>query len=328
MKAKKITSLLLAAFMCISAVLTLGSCKKTSDEKTNVYMIVGPTGIGAVSLLEKSSAETPDTKGNYHFELVEQSEITAKITNHEADIAALPTNVASTLYAKNKGEIVVLAVNTLGVLYILDVTGEINSVSDLSGKKIYSTGQGANPEYILKYILEKNGVDDAEIEFLSDNSELATKMISGDVQIALVPQPVATQVTVKNPNVKIALDMTKEWEKVGGDSALMMGCVVTTKEYLENHKKEVNTFLDEYKASIESVLSDIENAASLCEKHGIIASAAIAKKAIPYCNLCFITGDEMEKALSGYLGVLFEANPASVGGALPDSDFYYKGYES
>lgn len=329
MKIKKILSALLALSLIIMSVALLGSCGKKNDEKMSVFVLKGPTGVGAVSLMDKSSAENTDTKGNYEFTLVSSAdEIRAKLLNGEANIAAVPTNLASTLYSKTDKDIVVLAVNTLGVLYILDSTGEIKNVKDLSGKTIYSTGQGSNPEYILEYVLEKNGVTDAKIEFLSENDELATKMISGDIEIALVPQPVATQITVKNQNVKIALDMTEEWNNIGGDSALMMGCVVTTKKYLENHKKEVNTFLDEYKASIETVLSDVDAAAALCEKHGIIPAAAIAKKAIPYCNLCFKTGEEMEKALSGYLKVLFDANPKSIGGALPESDFYYKDYEN
>ncbi len=327
MKAKRLISIILACVLVLGAALSAASCGK-NDEAMNIFVLKGPTGVGAVSLIDKASAETPETKGNYNFNLVSSAdEIRAKILSGEADIAAVPTNLASALYNKTEKDLVVLAVNTLGVLYILDATGTINSVSDLAGKTIYSTGQGANPEYVLRYILAENGVTDANIEFLAENDEMATKMISGDIKIALVPQPVATQITVKNQDVKIALDMTEEWDKIDSESALMMGCIVTTKTYLEKNEKAVKAFLDEYKASIEAVLADVDAAASLCEKHGVIPAAAIAKKAIPNCHITFITGEEMETALSGYLKVLFDANPQSIGGALPDSGLYYKGYE-
>jgi NitT/TauT family transport system substrate-binding protein len=227
----------------------------------------------------------------------------------------------------NKGEdVVMLAVNTLGVLYIMDATGAINNVSDLSGKTITATGQGSNPEYILKYVLEQNGVKDVTINFMDDAAAISAGMVSGSIEIAMLPQPVATATAVQGKNagktIRPVIDMNAEWEKIAGnsDSALMMGCVVTTKAYLNANKEKVDLFLKEYKASIEAVLADVDAAASLCEKHGIIAKAPIAKQAIPKCNLTFVTGADMKAAMSVFLAAM---PIASIGGALPGDDFYY-----
>lgn len=340
MKLKKIISLMLV--LAIS-VLAFASCGNTGDANTtgdntaantdpvNVYVISGPTGVGAVSLMEKSA--NAQTEGKYNFVLAEnQLKAQAAFLNGEADIVAMPTNMASSLL--NKGEdVVILAVNTLGVLYIMDATGTVNNISDLAGKTITATGQGSNPEYILKYVLEENGVNDVTINFMDDASAISAGMVSGDIQIAMLPQPVATATVIqaKNAGKTIApvIDMNAEWEKIAGesDSALMMGCVVTTQAYINANKEKVDLFLKEYKASIEAVNADVEAAAALCEKHGIIAKAAIAKQAIPKCNITFATGTEMKAKLTGYFAVLHAANPASIGGKMPADGLFYMGYE-
>ncbi len=310
---------------------TGGEGTPANTDPANVYVISGPTGVGAVSLMEKSEAGT--TEGKYNFVLAEnQLKAQAAFLNGEADIVAMPTNMASALL--NKGEdVVILAVNTLGVLYIMDATGTVKSISDLAGKTITATGQGSNPEYILKYVLEENGVENVTINFMDDASAISAGMVSGEIEIAMLPQPVATATVVQGKNagktITAAIDMNAEWEKIAGesDSALMMGCVVTTNAYLNANKEKVDLFLKEYKASIEAVLADVDTAASLCEKHGIIAKAAIAKQAIPKCNLTFATGETMKAKLTGYFTVLHTANPASIGGKMPADSLFYTGYE-
>ncbi len=326
MKAKKLLALLLAAML---ACFTLVSCGKEELTEVSVGVISGPTGVGAVSLMEKAS--NGETEGTYNFTLAaNQEDAKAKFLNGEIDIVAMPTNLAATLYAKGE-DIVVLTVNTYGVLYILDATGEINSVTDLAGKTITATGQGSNPEYILKYILAENGVENATVEFMDDASAISAAMVSGEVKIAMLPQPVATTTVIQakqaGVTINTALDMTEEWNKVSDDSSLMMGCMVTSKAFIEAHPYAVEVFLKEYEVSIEAVLADTEAAASLCETHSIIPKAAVAKQAIPKCNLCFVTGEEMKAELSGYLAVLYEANAKSIGGSMPADDFYYMDYE-
>ena len=339
MKFTKIIALMLALVLSVCAFASCSPAETTApgvnppanNDPMNVYVISGPTGVGAVSMMEKSA--NGETEGKYNFVLAEnQEKAKAAFLNGEADIVAMPTNMASALF--NKGEdVVMLAVNTLGVLYIMDATGTVNSIADLEGKTITATGQGSNPEYILRYVLEQNGVKNVTLNFMDDGAAISAAMVSGSIEIAMLPQPVATATTVQGKNagktIKPVIDMNAEWEKIanGADSALMMGCVVTTKAYLDANKEKVDLFLKEYKASIEAVKADVDTAASLCEKHGIIAKAAIAKQAIPKCNITFATGAEMKAKLTGYFTVLHAANPASIGGKMPADGLFYTGYE-
>ena len=339
MKFTKIIALMLALALSVCA---LASCSPSAttdpgvtppanNDPANVYVISGPTGVGAVSMMEKS--KNGETEGKYNFVLAEnQMKAQAAFLNGEADIVAMPTNMASALF--NKGEdVVMLAVNTLGVLYIMDATGTVTNIKDLEGKTITATGQGSNPEYILRYVLEQNGVKNVTINFMDDGAAISAAMVAGTVEIAMLPQPVATATAVQGKNagktIKHVIDMNAEWEKIanGTDSALMMGCVVTTKAYLNANKEKVDLFLKEYKASIEAVIADVDTAAALCEKHGIIAKAPIAKQAIPKCNITFATGADMKAKLTGYFTVLHAANPASIGGKMPADGLFYMGYE-
>ena len=204
---------------------------------------------------------------------------------------------------------------------------EAAAVADLKGKTIYAPGQGANPEYILRYVLTGNGLDpdkDVTLRFVGEGSELLTVWQSDPEAIIMAPQPVATSILMQNENAKTLFDMTEEWDKIaGGDSTLMMGCVIVRNEFLQANPGAVELFLQEYAASIEKAQSDVEGTAALCQQYGLIPKAALAQKAIPSCGLTFVTGAEMKTGLSGYLQVMFDANPKSVGGALPGDNFYY-----
>lgn len=301
----------------------------SSAEKTkvNVFAIKGPTGVGMVNLMK---ADEEGSVGNdYSFQIVSApDEISGKLSSGEADIAACPTNMAATLYGKTEGKLLkMLAVNTLGVLYIMENGDSIQSAADLRGKTIYTTGQGANPEYVLKYVLEKNGIDpetDVKIEYVSQNEELAALLANGTAQVAMVPEPTVTTILAQKPELRVALNVTEEWDKAsGGASKLMMGCVVVRSAFAAEHPEAVETFLAEYKASVEKAAAELENTAALCESYGIIPKAAVAKQAIPRCNLVYIDGAEMKAQISGYFDVLYAANPKSVGGAVPDEAFYY-----
>ncbi|MBR2489230.1 MAG: ABC transporter substrate-binding protein [Clostridia bacterium] len=335
---KKILSLILAIIM-VFGLAACGTEPQNTDSSipqnsevtyadANVYVLSGPTGIGAANL--KSKADKKETAVNYNVTVVAKpDEVVAKISNGEADIAAIATNLAAKLYNKTNGGISILAVNTLGVLNVVTPEGvEVTSLADLKGKKVYTTGQGSNPEYIINYLFEKNGIKkdtDLTLEFKAEGTELLTVWANDPTAVIIAPQPVATTLTVQNPKAKIAIDLTDEWEKLGDGSALMMGCVVVRNEYLKENKATVDKFMEEYKASVEAANKDIDGTAALCETYGIVAKAAIAKKAIPNCNLCFISGNEMKTKLSGYLNVLFNADKTAVGGKLPEDGFYYEG---
>ncbi len=307
--------------------------KPVEKAKVRITTIAGPTGVGMAQLMAQNDAQK--TANAYDFNVVDDpTKAVAAITGGSADIAAVPTNLAATLYKKTSGKVQILAVNTLGVLYMLDNGAGIGSVADLKGKEIYSSGQGANPEYVLRYILEKNGLDpdqDVTLHFVEDNDALTAAIVQGKAKVAMVPEPKVTACLVQMKAAgktvpTVALNMTEEWNKVaGGNSTLMMGCVIARKEFVEKNGAAVQAFLKEYESSITAVKSDVEAAAGWCETYTIIPKAAIAKQAIPRCGLTFVTGAEMKRQLSGYLDVLFKANPQVVGGSMPADDFYYAG---
>ncbi len=290
-----------------------------------VACMTGPTGVGMAKLMADAEAKT--TANNYTFTVASAAtEINAKFLNGEINIASVPTNVAATLYNKTNGKVRMLAVNTYGVLSVLEKGNTIQSVADLKGKTIYSTGKGQNPEYILKYILTENGIDpekDITINFVS-SEDLVQKLISGEAEIALAPEPAATTVMVKNAELRRALSINDEWSKVS-DTQLMMGCVIALDSYVAANAEAVAKFLEEYEKSIEFATTNIDEAAKYCATYKITASEAIAKKAIPTCNLCYVVGEAMKTNVNGYLNVLFTADATSIGGAMPKDDLYYIG---
>ena len=331
---KSLVSLLLALTLALS-LNACGTQANTEPEQpddtpapaeVNLYVLSGPTGIGAMNLW--AAADAGETQNTYHITMPgANDEVVAAISNGDADIAAVATNLAAILYNKTSGGVTVLAVNTLGVLSLLGNGQEVATVADLAGKTIYAPGQGANPEYILRYVLTGNGLDpdkDVTIQFVGEGSELLTVWQTDPEAIIMAPQPVATSILMQNENAVTIFNMTDEWDKVsGGDSTLMMGCVIVRNEFLQENPGAVALFLQEYAASIEKAQSDVEGTAALCEQYGLIPKAALAKAAIPSCGLTFVTGAEMKSALSGYLQVMFDADLKSVGGAMPGDDFYY-----
>lgn len=345
-KSTKLLSLLLA----LSMLFTLAACGTTGtddpsstgaasgaqstapaaqDVTLNVATLKGPTGIGMVKLMK--DAKDGSTANKYNFTLAgAPDEITAKFMKGEFDIAAVPVNLAATLYNKMKGNVQVMAVNTLGVLYILENGNSIHSISDLKGKTIYATGKGATPEYILNYLLEQNGIDpekDVTIEYKSEHAELATLMASGKAEICMLPEPNVTSVLRENKDVHRALNLTTEWdkatEKAGKKSTLAQGCIIVNKEFAQKNKGAVDKFLTEYKASVDYVTASAVDASQLVEEFGIMPKALIAELAIPNCNIIFLEGDTMKSTMQANLNVLFQANAKSIGGAMPGDDFYY-----
>ncbi|MGN1201897.1 MAG: ABC transporter substrate-binding protein, partial [Eubacterium sp.] len=333
-KMKKILSVFLAVIMVFAFAACSAGEKEEANNTTapvqkidvNAYVISGPTGIGAVQMMNK--ADNGEGSENYHFTVAAApDEVVSKISTGEADIAAVATNMAASLYNKTQGGVKIIAVNTMGVLYVLNNTGaEINSIADLNGRKIYTTGQGANPQYIINYLLTENSIDpetDVTIEYKAEGSELVPVWATEPDAVIIAPQPVAATIAAKYEGSTQSLDLTDEWEKAAPESSLMMGCVVVRTEFLEENPDAVEAFLADYEQSINAVSNDVEGTAALCEQYGIVASAAVAKNAIPYCNICFVTGDEMKNQLTGYLNVLYDADPTSIGGAMPDDNFWY-----
>ena len=327
--------------LCFALMFTLVGCSNadnnssapvvdntSSDDYVGIDMTVaclkGPTGVGMAKLMD--DAANGKTANNYTFTLASAAdEISGKIVNGEVNIASVPTNLAAKLSAKTEGKITMLAVNTLGVLSILENGEKIKSVADLKGKTIYSTGEGSNPEYILRYVLKMNRIDpdnDVTIKFVATNDELVANLVSGTAEIAMVPEPAATTVLTKKDTLRRALSISEEWDKIS-ETSLMMGCVVALTSYVEANPEAVEKFLEEYEESIEYVTDNRKNAAILCEKHQIIPSSKIAYDAIPGCNVTFVTGAEMKESIVDYYQVLASYDRTAIGGKQPNANFYY-----
>lgn len=311
------------------------SAKDAGNEQvTNIKIaaLKGPTAMGMVKMM--ADVEEQSAQGiNYEFTIAGSvDEITPNLlVQGKLDIAAVPANMGAIFYNNTNAGVQVLAINTLGVLYIVDIGDEVHSVEDLKGKTIYASGKGATPEYALKYILSANGIDpdkDVTIEWKSEHSEcVAALAASGaDSGIALLPQPFVTTAQAQNDKIKIALDLTEEWDKLQETaelpSALLTGILVARTDFVRENPEAVAAFMDAYKASVEYVNANVADAAALIENYNIVP-AAVAEQALPYCNIVFIEGSEMQDKLSGYLNVLMEQNPKAIGGALPDEGFYY-----
>ena len=325
---KKLTSLLLSAALMIS-LLACGAFAAKTERGVRIAGLKGPTTMGLVNLLDMERSG----KASQHYDLQlygAADEIVPKLIKGELDMAAIPANLAATLYQKTNGGIQVMAVNTLGVLYVVEKGDSIHSFADLKGRTILSTGKGTTPEYVLRYLLTRNGLDpdkDVKIEYYSEASEVTAQMAASKKDaIAVLPQPYVTVASTQVEGLRVALDLTEEWDKLqeGGEapSSMITGVVVARKAFVEANPDAVKAFLTEYAASVAYVNENVDEAAKLIGEYGIVAEN-VAKVAVPKCNIVCITGEEMKTKLSGYLNVLFAQNPAAVGGQLPDDGFYY-----
>lgn len=323
---KKIVALATAILITLVGFTSCGT--KADPVDVNVMALKGPTAMGMVKFMKDVDDKAIDDN-NYNFEIVSAiDEVTPALVKGEVDIAAVPANMASVLYNNQDKNIQVLAVNTLGVLYICETGDSVKTVKDLKGKTIYASGKGATPEYALNYILEGNGLvpgKDVKIEWKSEHSECVAAIAKDENAIAMLPQPFVSAAQVKNPKINVALDLTKEWDSLQeekDDSTLITGVVVARKDFIEKNPEAVEAFLENYKKSVDYVNENTEDAAKLVGEYDIVP-AKVAEKALPQCNIVLLTGDEMEDKLSGYLEILAKQNAKAVGGKVPEDDFYY-----
>ena len=324
---RKVTAVALS-FAMLGALLTgCGSGKAEEKVTVKVGALKGATTLGLLPLEDK--AANGEAGENYEFSMMTAAdELLPMMIKGELDIALLPSNVASILYQKTNGGVTVIDINTLGVLYMVSGDSSVTGVEDLAGRTIYLTGKGTTPDYVLHYILSGNGMDadsDCTLEYKSEATEVAALLAENPDAIGLLPQPFVTAACAQNDALSVILDMNAEWEKLQGEdgSRLVTGVTVVRNEFLQEHENAVATFMEEHQASAQSMNSDVENGAKLAAASEIIAKEPIALKAIPKCNITYIDGADMKQALSGYLEVLYEQNPESIGGALPGDDFYY-----
>ena len=345
---KRILAVVLAALL----VFTFAACQNNDDknpssesnpastpvdyngEKIRIIANKGPTGMGLVQLMDSDIYDVQLTG--------DPTEIPALVATGAVDIATIPLNLAANIYKKTSGGVKMIGINTLGVLYVVANGININSLSDLKGQTVYATGQGATPEFIINYILEENGLkDDVKVEYLGEHSELATKMISGDVTLSILPEPFVTLVTSKNSNCKVSVSLTDEWEKINPNAELSMGCVIASTDFIKNNPEGLAKFISDNKASVEYVNVNPTQASekivskeiideavfavdtTLSEKKQAAAKEEKAVKVISRCNIVFIDGQDMIDIADANFSVYFNADPASIGGEMPSAELYY-----
>lgn len=330
---KKILSILLTMLMVLSVVgcshhaeNTTSDTNETKSERAIVRLggLKGPTSMGMVKLLDDD--ENGKTENDYEFTMAASAdELTPKLLKGELDILAVPANLGAVLYNKSNGAVKMVAVNMLGAIYIVEKNGNtINTLSDLKGKTIYATGKGSTPEYVLAYLLSQSGLDiakDVTIVWKSEPTETVAAMATQENAIAMLPQPFVTVAQTQIQTLRVAVDLYAEWEKLGVDSKFITAGIIVNSKFAENNPEAVQRFLKEYAESTKYVKENVDKASELIEKYDIV-KAAIAKKALPQCNIVCITNDNMKQSVLGYFKVLFDQNPASVGGTLPGDDFF------
>lgn len=323
---KKTISLILVLALIVVAFAGCAAQPKEEDVTIRIGGLKGPTSMGLVKVMADN--ETGSAANDYAFTIAGSAdEVTPKLIQGELDIAAVPANLASVLYNNTEGAVQLLAINTLGVIYIVEKGETVASVADLAGKTIYATGKGSTPEYALRYILSENGIDpdkDVTIEWKSEPTEVVSTLASAEGGVAMLPQPYVTVAQSSVEGLRIAIDLTEAWDALENGSMLLTGVLLVRKDFAENHPRAIADFLKEYEASTAYVNENNADAAQLIEKFDIV-KAAVAEKALPYCNITYIAGADMKAPMDGYLKVLYDQNAASVGGTLPGDDFYYEG---
>lgn len=314
----------------VTAESTVASAEETSQNTdgtvVRVASLKGPTSLGLLFLMDK--AEKGETSNAYEFQMATGAdEILPLMVKGDLDIALIPANVASILYHKTQGGVEVIDINTLGVLYMVSGENDLADLTDLKGKTIYLTGKGTTPDYVLQYLLTANGmsVDDVTLEYKSEATEVASVLAEDPTAIGLLPQPFVTAACMQNDALKVIFDLNEEWNKIQGvsGSSMVTGVTVVRKEFLAEHEDAVKSFMEEHKASAEAINADPVTGAALAVEAQIVAKEPIAQQAIPGCNITYMDKADMKQALSGYLDVLFHQDSQSIGGGLPESDFYY-----
>lgn len=318
--------MLILAVMAVLLLGALAGCgQREKPAAVRVGGLKGPTSMGLVFLREQ--AQSGQAAQEYEFTMaVAADELLPLMIKGELDIALIPANVASVLYNKTEGGVSVIDINTLGVLYLVSGDNTIDSMESLRGRTVYLTGKGTTPDYVLQYLLRANGIDPSEctLEYRSEATEVAALLAEQPQAAGLLPQPFVTVACAQNEELDVVLDMNQQWNLAQGEgSSMVTGVTVVRNAFLQEHPGAVQSFLEEHAASVRAIQEDPDKGAQLVVAAEIITKEPIARKAIPQCNITYIDGEEMRQALSGYLQVLFEQDPASVGGKVPGEDFYY-----
>lgn len=323
---KKTVIRILTLLLALTMLVPLAACSKKADSELEIkiYALNGTTALGMAQMIDSVNNETAEM--NYDISLHASADaITGAIVSGECAIAALPTNVAVKLFNKSEGKLKLLALNTLGVLYLIQNGENVSTLADIAGKTVYVPGAGANPEYITAALIQSAGIENVTVDATTYPSPdaLQAAIASNQISLAVLPEPKVTATLSANSDVSVALNLTEEWEAVNGENTLVQGCLVVNTAFAEEHPAEIAKFLEDYKASVEYISAGSDDAIEMIVDAGILPKAAIAKKALPNCNICYIAGEDMKPVMNTFCEKIFAYDKTSIGGALPADSFYY-----
>jgi len=287
-----------------------------------VASLKGPTTMGMVSLMDKASHG--DTQQPYTFTVSGTPDaVSGPLVAGDYDIALIPVNLAAVLYNKTNGGVKLAAVSVLGVLYVVTGDPAVKSLQDLKGKTITNSGKGTTPQFVIDKVLANAGLtNDVTVNYASQPTEQASALAADPTSIQVLPEPYVTSVMAANPAVHVVVDLNEAWQQAVG-SPLVTACVAVRTDFATKAPDALAAFMGEYAASVQFVNDHPDQAAPLIVAQGLAPNAATAQAVVPRAHLVDLTGADAKSAVSTYLGVLFAADPASVGGKLPDDNFYY-----
>ena len=251
----------------------------------------------------------------------------------EIDIGFMPLNVAAKVYNTGNKAIICCAVTGLGNISLITTDKQIRTFADLKGKIVYIAGQGATPEYMFRYLLNENGLScatdnmssDVILDFSVPTAQLASLLISGKIKNAVVPEPFVTIAKMKSQDVRAALDFQEEYREITGSQSIYpLSVMVVRKEFAENNPELLEQFLEAYKKSYEWTLKNPQKAGELSEKHKLGLAAAVVTRAVPVSNYTFIPAAQAVSVSEELLKIFLQNDPSSIGGKLPEREFYYE----
>lgn len=320
---KKTLLLQITLYLAFFLTFLPGSDLLSAGVHVDIMALQGPTGLTLVKMI-KDRPELGENVTTDYALIKSPDQIVAKLVTEEAEIAALPTNLAAVIY--NKGiNIRLLAITNWGVNYVVGRDDSIQSWADLKGKTVAIAPKGATPDLLFRFLTETNGlnaVQDLDLRYFPSPVELAHLVIAGQTDLAILPEPWATHVTMQDPSAKILLDFQLEWkDRQNRDRSYPQSCLVVNGEFAGKHPEILAAFFKEAAASGAWVNQYPKFAALLGEEYLSIPAQA-GELAIPRCNLNFIKATEVRKEIDYFFQVLYRFNPNSIGESIPDEKFY------
>lgn len=297
-----------------------------NDVAIRIGVLRGPNGMGMSYLMEENSLDAYETSYQISF-LASADKLATRFTRGDLEFATLPTTVAANLYKETNGEIQLLGVNMLGGFYLVENGTSIQTISDLKNLELSSSSRPATAQYVLEHLLEANAIEENEqpkVNYVVDNLKLSSAIVSGEIDIAMLPEPFLSTLLQRNKGLRVALDLSEEWQDVYGDSILPMGCLVVNKEFALKNPESIARFIQHYKTSVEYVNKNQKEAGLLIEKHKLLNNARQATNSIDRSQITWIDASEVQEDVLKYLEIFLESDKNIIGGEVPDEEFFYQ----